>query len=429
MSEKKIILFILIAGFLATLPLTLGQTASDFLGEAETSSAAGDYPAAINAYQKAITATANADRKGEIQETLDKVTKAFFIALYDQALQTTSRDEKVRLLVQAGKLEIREWLGTSFEETLRQSQRLINDIFDELKVEAESTADQGNYPRAISLYDQARALDGAAFERRGLEPVYQRYLDQIQGGIELVAQGEALLSEGKYQEAAEKFLEAQRLYPDLDSVHDGLIRANALVLVENSKDFASASQFIRAERALEMSLESDQTNEEAARLLTQSQSYRETIHQGRLLYQKDSCKDSQQAFGRARGIDRPRFQKHESNSVLGGDCSSPLPLPESEIREALLDIFDGHAEDSIEFMERLREEMGEGHLQISVLLGVAYGYSAFMSSEKDPSSLESAKEQFRTVLRSQPDYQLSERLFSPRILQLVEEIRSEGAGQ
>ena len=73
--------------------------------------------------------------------------------------------------------------------------------------------------------------------------------------------------------------------------------------------------------------------------------------------------------------------------------------------------------------------MGESHLQVPAILGIAYGYAALMNPEVDTATLENAKQQFRTVLRTQPDYQFSDRLFSPRILQVVEEIRSEITGQ
>ena len=250
MSEKKITIFVLLAGFLAAAPVALGQTASDYLSQAEESVAAGDYPAAIEAHQKAIAVTANASQREEIQEALDELTKSFFVELYNRALGTGSRDEKIRLLVEAGGLEIRNWIGTDFEEMLRQSQRLINEVFDELRLEAQSAANQGNSPQAISLYDQARTLDPAAFDRRGLEPVYQGLLEQVQEGVELVRQGEELLSAGKYPEAVEKFLEADRLYPGLVGVQEGLSRAHSMVLVQESQGYAQANQFVRAERAL-----------------------------------------------------------------------------------------------------------------------------------------------------------------------------------
>ena len=429
MSEKKITIFVLLAGFLAAAPVALGQTASDYLSQAEESVAAGDYPAAIEAHQKAIAVTANASQREEIQEALDELTKSFFVELYNRALGTGSRDEKIRLLVEAGGLEIRNWIGTDFEEMLRQSQRLINEVFDELRLEAQSAANQGNSPQAISLYDQARTLDPAAFDRRGLEPVYQGLLEQVQEGVELVRQGEELLSAGKYPEAVEKFLEADRLYPGLVGVQEGLSRAHSMVLVQESQGYAQANQFVRAERALGKALETYPDNDEATRLLSQSQSYRESLHQGRILYGEDNCVESQQAFGKARDIDRQRFQNNEDRSLLNGDCTASLPVPEGEIREALLDLFEGRAEDSVTIMKTLLEETGESHLQVPAVLGVAYVYAAFMNPEPDASTLESAREQFRTVLRSQPDYQFSERLFSPRILRVVEEIRSEITGQ
>jgi len=429
MSEKKIVILVFLGWLLAATPLILGQTASDYLNKAEDSVAIGDHPAAIEAYQKAIARTSSAAERKEIREALNELTKSFFVELYDQAVQAPSREERIELLIQARKLEIREWIGTDFEETLRASQRLINEVFDALKLEAESAGDQGDITRAVSLYNQAQNLDPLAFERRGLESTYQGFLDQIQEGVDLVLQGENFLSEGKFQEAIDNFLEADRLYPGLDSAQEGLRRANSMVLVEESKGYAQANQFVRAERALETALETHQDNDQATRLLSQSQSYRENIHQGRILYGTDSCTESQQAFKQAGAIDGTRFRRNENRSLLEGDCATPLPLPEGEIREALLDLFDGRTEDSIEIMETLSEEMGDSHLQVPAILGIAYGYAAFMNPETNNSTLESAREQFRTVLESQPDFQFSEKLFSPRILQVVEEIRSEVAGQ
>jgi tetratricopeptide (TPR) repeat protein len=428
-SGKKIAIYTLLAGVLAAAPLSLGQTASAYLSQAEEGVATGDFPAAIEAYQKAIAATANSARRDEIEETLEQLTKRFFADLYNQALQSASREEKIRLLVEAGSLEIRDWIGTDFGETLRASQRLINEVFEELRLEAESATGEGNYPRAISLYDQARGLDPAAFERRGFQPVYQGLLEQIQEGIELVRQGDELFSAGRYQEAVDKFLEVDALYPGIDGVQEGLSRADSMLSVQDSKGYAQANQLIRAERALKEALGMDQNNDEAARLLNRSQDYRKNIHQARTLYGEDSCRESQQAFREARTLDRPRFQENEDSSLLSGDCASPLPLPEGEIRDALLDLFDGRIQDSTANLERLLEEMGESHLQVPAILGIAYGYAALMNPEVDTATLENAKQQFRTVLRSQPDYQFSDRLFSPRILQVVEEIRSEITGQ
>ena len=57
-----------------------------------------------------------------------------------------------------------------------------------------------------------------------------------------------------------------------------------------------------------------------------------------------------------------------------------------------------------------------------------YCHQTFISTEPDTQVLESAKEQFQRVLHLQPGYQLSEKLFSPKILNFFEQVRSATQG-
>ena len=75
-------------------------------------------------------------------------------------------------------------------------------------------------------------------------------------------------------------------------------------------------------------------------------------------------------------------------------------------------------------MEAALEVIGEGYPQVHALLGAMYCHQTFINPEPDMALLESAKEQFQKVLHLQPDYQLSEKLFSPRILNFFEQVRS-----
>ena len=425
MPEKRIVTVVFLAGLLLGAHPALAQRAADYTQAAEEKASAGDYPAAIELYQRAINAESNTRRKSEIQNALDELTRRFFSELYQQVGQAASREEKIRLLVQGRSLELRDWLATDFEEVVVATQRLSNEVFEELRREAEMATRELAYDQAISLYDQARELDPSSFERNDLEIPYEKIQDQIRVGEELAGEGEELLRQRKWQQAREKFEQANQAYPGQETVEANLRRVDSQLILLDGNRYAEAHHFMRAKNAFERALERDQDNDEAARLLEQSQSYRDHVHKGRILYTQESCEDSQGEFRQAQNIDSKRFQADNLGSVLRGDCAPVIPLPAAEIREALLVLFDGQTDDSIQIMETLLEEVGERHLQVPVFLGVAYCYAALTNPEPDTRTLENAKEQFRKVLNSQPDYQLSERLFSPRILRVFEEVRSE----
>ncbi|MDA2933663.1 hypothetical protein MYX82_04915 [Acidobacteria bacterium AH-259-D05] len=422
---------VFLAGLLLGVHLALAQTATTVSGyteAAEERASSGDYPEAIQLYQMAINAERSAGRKSEIQEALNEVTRRFAAELYDQARQATSREEKIKLLVQSRTLDLRDWLFTDFQEVVVDTQRLSNEIFEELQKEAETAAGVQDYDQVISLYDQARELDPNSFEMQDLETQYQEIKDQIRLGQELASQGEQLIRQGKYQEASEKFDQADQVYPGQEMVEAGRRRVDSMLLLLEGIGYAEADRFTLAERVFERALETNQDNDEATRLLLQSQNYQDHVHRGRILYRQGSCEGSQDEFRQAQSIDARRFTGDNLASVLSGDCAEVIPLPATEIREALLYLFDGTTDDSIQIMETLLEEIGESHLQVSVFLGVAYSYAAWTTPEPDTQALERAKQQFRTVLHSQPDYQLSEKLFSPRILGLFEELRLEITG-
>ncbi|MFB3068047.1 MAG: hypothetical protein ACE1ZI_02150, partial [Acidobacteriota bacterium] len=123
---------------------------------------------------------------------------------------------------------------------------------------------------------------------------------------------------------------------------------------------------------------------------------------------------------------REKFQR--ANTLYPGQAAVDKGLKkiksEVEMREALLAFFDGRFDESVRILEAALEAIGEGYVQVHALLGAMYCHQTFISTEPDIQVLESAKGQFQTVLDLQPDYQLSEKLFSPRILNFFEQVRS-----
>ena len=350
MLEKRIAILTFVVGLLLGTGLTFGQLltegsltkAETFQEEAEEKAEAGDFPAALALYQKALDAESDEKEREGIQEDLDDVTKRFYMLLYQQAQLSSSREETIKILIQARSLNVEEkveesrnvlrklggWIrgpDNDFETVVGTVQSLRKDIFDELWQEAETAARERAYDKAVLRYQQARELEPELFNREQLQVQENKIRDQMKVGQQLALEGQRLVQQRKYQEAEEKLQRADTLYPGQAVVAAGLKR----------------------------------------------------IH---------------------------------SND---------------EIRTGLLALFDGRSEEAIQILETVLEGVGEGYAEVHAFLGAVYCHRALMNVEPDTLALEKARDQFRIVLNLQPDYQLPEQLFSPRILGVLEQLRSE----
>ncbi len=350
MLEKRIVIVTLVTGLLLGTGLSFGQPLTEgsltqaeiFVEEAKEKAQADDFPAAIVLYQEAIDAASDEREREGIREDLDDVTKRFYIHLYQQAQLGSSREETIKILIQARSLNVEEkadesrnvlrklggWIRGSdndFETVVGALQSLRLDIFDELLLEGEAAARERAYDKAVLRYQQARELEPDLFNSEHLQVQENKLRDQIKVGQQLALEGQRLVLQRKYQEAEEKFRRADTLYPGQAVVAAGL-----------------------------------------------------------------------------KGI-----------QINDG------------IRTGLLALFDGRSEEAIQILESVLEGVGEGYAQVHAVLGAVYCYRALMNIEPDTLALGKARDQFRVVLNLQPDYQLPEQLFSPRILGVFEQLRSE----
>jgi tetratricopeptide (TPR) repeat protein len=347
MIEKRLFIVILLTGFLLGAYPVLSQTGTEKFNKAELLEAEarererrGDYPAAMEVYQKALESETDTREREELQEILGGVIKRYYIDLYQRARRASSRPEMMEIAILALSLGVEggtedggnvfRKLGGWFrgsDKDLEKAMEFIQErrleIFLQLRKEAEEADRKGAYNQAASLHDQARELDPELYNQNNLAIQYNRIRNRVEGQ-QLALEGQRLLEEKKYQDAREKFQRANTLYPGQAAVEEGLKKIKS----------------------------------------------------------------------------------------------------EVEIRGALLAFFDGRLDESIQILEAALEAIGEGYVQVHALLGAMYCHQTFISPEPDRELLESAKEQFQRVLLLQPDYQLSEKLFSPRILNLFEQVRS-----
>jgi tetratricopeptide (TPR) repeat protein len=429
MLEKRVAIVSLISVLLFCTHLIWGQTtarAKSYMEAAEEKADIGDFPAAIELYERAVDAEPSLGEKAKIEGILNELTKLFYTDLHQQAVDATSREERIRLLIQTQSLKIRDWLFTDFEKVVLAVRGLTEETVSELKEEADTAVNELAYDQAISIYEQARELDSVTFDKDMAEQ-YNKIKEQLSTGKQLVQEGQSLIERGNYQEAKEKLQQANAVYPGQSAVADALRKVDSMLSLVDGKRHAEANQFEKAEELFRIALDKYQENSEAARLLEQSQEYKSHVHQGRSLYKQETCAESQSEFQLARNLNSQRFRRDQLEPLLSEGCTEMIPLPAGEIREALMALFDSRPDDSIQMLETLLEEVGENHVQVRALLGAAYCHAAFMNAEPDTEALESAKDHFRRVLNSQPDFQLSEKLFSPRILNVFEQLRSESS--
>ncbi len=350
MLLKRFVIVTLVTGLLLGTDLTFGQPLTEgaltkadiFEEEAAEKAKAGDFSAAIGLYQEAIDAESDETERERIQSDLEDVKKRFYIHLYQQAQMGSSREETIKVLIQARSLNVEEvveeekgvlrklggWIrgpDNDFETVVGTVQSMRIDLFDQLLLEGEAAAQERDYDEAALRYQQARELEPGFFKRENLQVQEDKIRDQIKAGQQLALEGQRLLMQRKYREAEEKFRRADTLYPGQAVVASGL-----------------------------------------------------------------------------KGI--------QSNDG---------------IRTGLLALFDGRSDEAIQILESVLEGVGEGVAQVHAVLGAVYCHRALMNVEPDTLALEKAREQFRIVFNLQPDYQLSEQLFSPRILGVFEQLRSE----
>jgi len=347
MLEKRLLIVILLMGLLLGAHPVISQTETGKFTKAELLEAearererVGDYPAAMEVYQRALKSETDIREGEELQKSLDGVIKRYYLDLHQRARRASSRQEMMKITILALSLGVEGrteeggnvfrklggWLRGSdkdLEKAMEFIQERRLEIFLQLRKEAEEANRKRAYEQAASLYDQARELDPALYYQNNLAAQYNRIRNRIEAQ-RLALEGQRLLEEREYQEAREKFQRANTLYPGQAAVDKGLKKIKS----------------------------------------------------------------------------------------------------EVEIREALLAFFDGRSDESVRILEAALEVIGEGYVQVHALLGAMYCHQTFISPEPDIVLLESAKDQFQRVLHLQPDYQLSEKLFSPRILEFFEQVRS-----
>ena len=204
MLEKRLLIVILLMGLLLGAHPVISQTETGKFTKAELLEAearererVGDYPAAMEVYQRALKSETDIREGEELQKSLDGVIKRYYLDLHQRARRASSRREMMKITILALSLGVEgrtessnvfRKLGGWFRGSNKDLEKAIEfiqerrlEIFLQLRKEAEEANRKRAYKQAASLYDQARELDIELYNQKNLGAQYNRIRNRIEG--------------------------------------------------------------------------------------------------------------------------------------------------------------------------------------------------------------------------------------------------------
>jgi outer membrane murein-binding lipoprotein Lpp len=251
-------------------------------------------------------------------------------------------------------------------------------------------------------------------------------IEKLRGKTDLLNQAREAFENQRWDEAHKAYTEVLDEEAGNQEAAERLPKIESQLLLAQAHRHLKNNKFSHAVRTLNASVKRDPDNREASELLQKNQSYRAFVIKGNAAYREQRCEDAEALFRKARATYAERFAAEGLARRLGQGCEQPIPLPLEDIRIGLLALLNSEPQEAISVLEDVVEQVGEDEVRIRAYLGAAYALASVIEQQADRLLLERAKEQFRIVLNSNPEFRLSERLFSPRILGVFEEVSREG---
>ena len=132
---------------------------------------------------------------------------------------------------------------------------------------------------------------------------------------------------------------------------------------------------------------------------------------------------AQQALVEARTVDPDRFRTEGLAAVLEKLQPPPADPTRAALQQGLLALLKGRAAESIAILEPAASRPGKA-ASLHAYLGVAYATQALSAPKSEDSTRlkNKAIEQFKVAKSVEPDYQLSNRIVSPAILSIYQQV-------
>lgn len=253
------------------------QAYNEALAEAQNHESAMEFPAAIEAYQKALqikpqdvvaaekiteleallaAQQANEEKELQYQQLLSSATSAEqknelenAIALFKQALELKPEEQTINGKIESLQLRLAQQseaqvLENSYAAAIRQADSLYN---------------SENLVEAVPFYQQAAAIfSDRAYPREQITKIENLQKERLLRAEKeaqyaaIISTAETLLSQGQLQEARQKYVEAFNLDPSKSETQtkineiDGLIAQQALAAAEKENEFTRLISLAKA---------------------------------------------------------------------------------------------------------------------------------------------------------------------------------------
>jgi len=297
----------------------------------------------------------------------------------------------------------------------------VNPAFDGAARTADAALAAKRFAEAVTAFDAAKAADAAEFTRQNLQAKRDEAARGVQGQ-QLADEGRQLLSNNQIAAAEAKLQQADQALPGQKTVADGLAE------VRQRKD---------RYQALKGGAENDINDKQfqaAIEKLNQAKTAAPDLFATDRLEARASYADQQLKNALSQPPGKPGDRNPVQNTpngggaVTGGGTTKPaLEDDRATLRAALVALLRGKPSACADTIEAAfkRPDANVRSAPLHAYLGVAYATQALSLPAGDAADRlrERALTEFRAAIAAQRSYRLSERIVSPKILELFEQAR------
>ena len=190
-----------------------------------------------------------------------------------------------------------------------------------------------------------------------------------------------------------------------------------------AKELVAQGKYAEADTMYATALKSDPKNQDAIDGMNKATKFKALRDQSAVQARSKNVAGAQQALVEARTLDPDRFTKEGLASSLERLTPQTDDPVRAALQQGLRALLGGRAAESVAILEPVASRGGKA-ASLHAYLGVAYATQALSAPKSEDSTRlkNKAIEQFKLAKSAEPDYQLSNRVVSPAILSIYQEV-------
>ncbi len=307
-----------------------------------------------------------------------------------------------------------------------------NRAFEQHASTATTALNDSRFADAVTAFDAAKAADAAEFARQNL-PAKRDQAARSLRGQQLADEGRQLLVTSQIAAAKRKLQEADQLLPGQKSV------ADALTDIRQREDNYQRLKTAAEDDVRRNSLQSAQSalRKFAAARSADPELFASDNLESRVTFVQQRIKELAAAQAPESSAPAPGSTTAPKDAGLGASGAGTTPTPHlapeqapeqdrAAFRTGLVALLRGDSARSIATFEAALAKGARGDLAVGLhaYLGVAYAAQALSTPARDAANhlREQALAQFRLARQLNPQYRLSDRVVSPAIIALFQQI-------